>query len=386
MNVNTVVSLWNVSEEFIKYNAQPHLVLCETYDLIIECIIFTIFVIFGFFGNSLSIFCLGKDKSNTATPVLLISLEITETLFLLTAFLLRSVPTAYSYTNPTAEHHEWSFTYYQVLYPLARSFQTCSIYSIILVTINRYIAVCFPYRPKSLCSKTQAKNQILLVWILSILYNAPLFYEFQLAEDNVTIESRFSDGFNIFYNNVSYFLIMFLIPLISLILLNYNLIVALKKMKRRRVLMKHRTNKERLNNQNNTNRSEEEVTYVLIIIVFIFIFTQTPALMTQVLKLIYESYFWYRSCPSFFFFFERISDMLIVISSSINFIIYIFCSSRFFNILLSVLRKIRQFFHRNKRESTSNEERNTHLTQPCAGAEDTANEQTFPMTQVQKKF
>lgn len=374
---------------FTRYNDQPHYSLCKTYDLVIECIIISIFILFGFVGNSLSIFCLWKDKSKTATPALLINLEMAETLFLLTALLLRSVPTAYNYSNPGTTNSEWSFTYYQILFPLARSFQTCAIYSTILVTVNRYVAVCYPYRAKNLCSKKQATGQILVVWILSIIFNIPLFYEFQMSEHDNHIESRFSDNFKIIYNNVMYFIVMFFIPLISLIFLNYKLVVALKRMKRRRILMKHRVTKDSSNRKQSTttaNRSEEEITYVLIVIVFVFIFSQTPALLTQIFKIVYEFYLWYLSCPSFFFFFERISDMLVVMTSSVNFIIYIFCSSRFMNILLSLLQDVRVFMGRqDKRVATVHTDRrtNTNLTpmQPCHANHEhhTLNEEEQPL-------
>ena len=372
MNITTSSTDLNRTYAYTRYNDQPHHHLCKTYDLVIECVIITIFILFGFIGNSLSIFCLWKDKSKTATPALLVNLEVADTLFLLTALLLRSVPTAYNYSNEGTNSPDWSFTYYQILYPLARSFQTCAIYSTILVTVNRYVAVCFPYRAKNLCSKNQAKGQIVVVWLLSVLYNIPLFYEFQLIEETGVIESRFSDNFKIFYNNVSYFIVMFFVPLLSLIFLNFNLVVSLKRMKRRRILMKLRVNKDISHRKSSaSNRSEEEITYVLIVIVFVFIFSQTPALLTQILKLVYESYLWFLSCPSFFFFFERISDMLVVITSSVNFIIYIFCSSRFLNILLSQLHDLQVFCgRRHKRDlAPPNEERNTNFTPACAGTD-----------------
>jgi len=43
----------------------------------------------GFVGNTVSVLCLRSDKSKTPTPQLLIALELADTAFLATVFLLR---------------------------------------------------------------------------------------------------------------------------------------------------------------------------------------------------------------------------------------------------------------------------------------------------------
>ena len=44
-----------------------------------------------------------------------------------------------------------------------------------------------------------------------------------------------------------------------------------------------------------------------------------------------------RDCPQPIFFYERISDLLIVANSSLNFIVYCFCSRRFRQILIQLV-------------------------------------------------
>ena len=56
---------------FVEYNPT-----CGMFDFIIEAVMMGILCLFGFTGNILSIMCLSRDKSKTATPLLLISLEV----------------------------------------------------------------------------------------------------------------------------------------------------------------------------------------------------------------------------------------------------------------------------------------------------------------------
>ena len=72
----------------------------------------------------------------------------------------------------------------------------------------------------------------------------------------------------------------------------------------------------------------------LIVVVVVFIITQTPALITQVLQGFLHTD---HTCPLPFFYYERISDLLIVANSSLNFIIYCFCSRRFRQVLRSLV-------------------------------------------------
>jgi len=64
---------------------------CRVYDFVIETILMGSLCLFGFAGNTLSMVCLRRDKSRSATPLLLISLEISDTLFLSAVFVVRVI-------------------------------------------------------------------------------------------------------------------------------------------------------------------------------------------------------------------------------------------------------------------------------------------------------
>jgi len=64
---------------------------CRVYDFVVETILMGSLCLFGFAGNTLSMICLRHDKSRSATPLLLISLEISDTLFLSVVLVVRVI-------------------------------------------------------------------------------------------------------------------------------------------------------------------------------------------------------------------------------------------------------------------------------------------------------
>lgn len=73
---------------------------CYCYDFVIEAVLMGALCLFGFAGNSVSTVCLWRDRSKTATPFLLISLGIADTLFLATVFAVRVIPSIDTFALP----------------------------------------------------------------------------------------------------------------------------------------------------------------------------------------------------------------------------------------------------------------------------------------------
>ncbi len=287
--------------------------------------------------------CLMRDKSKTATPFLLVSLEVADTLFLVTVLILRVLTSIHTFTG-WLEDLMRIFPYIGTyVWPFALITECATIYLTLLVTVNRYISVCRPYEASDLCSIYHARRHVCWVVLFCIVYNLPRFFEYKVipyvnpATGRPGIRSWPSTlGENIYYqiiySNVLYFLVMFLVPLITLIILNYKLIKALRetKKKRNQLLSHHRDN-------HHSNKSEDDITLILIVVVLVFVICQTPALITQSLFSFLSGH--KRICPQPFFFYERISDLMVVANSSMNFIIYCFCSRKFRQILVQLLCK-----------------------------------------------
>ena len=115
--------------------------------------------------------------------------------------------------------------------------------------------------------------------------------------------------------------------------LNQRLIVELRRARKRRARMRGGGGR-RLGGADSA-RSEEDITLMLIVVVIVFVVTQTPAAVTQTLVSTLDLR--RLVCPSPFFFYERVSDLLVVTNSSVNFIIYCLCSRRFRAALVNLI-------------------------------------------------
>lgn len=140
-----------------------------------------------------------------------------------------------------------------------------------------------------------------------------------------------SQAYRIVYANALYCIFMFLVPLGALLLLNAELIREVTRARRRRrVLLGERLPRHhghRAFRAGSISGGEDDITLTLVVVVVVFVVCQTPALATQILINVYSKED--RECPTPFFFYERLSDLLVVFNSAINFVIYCFCSRRF---------------------------------------------------------
>ena len=298
--------------------------------------------LFGFTGNTLSMICLWRDKSKTATPFLLVSLEVADTMFLVTVLILRVCTSIHTFTG-WLEDLMRVFPYLGTyVWPFALISECATIYLTLLVTVNRYISVCRPYEASDLCSIYHARRHVVGVTLFCIIYNFPRFFEYKVTrymnmfgkEEIRSVPSKLGENiyYQIIYSNILYFLVMFLIPLVTLVILNYKLVTALRKTKKKRSQLLSNSSGE-----SSHSRSEDDITLILIVVVLVFVICQTPALITQSLFSFLSDK--KRMCPKPFFYYERISDLMVVANSSMNFIIYCFCSRKFRQILVELLCK-----------------------------------------------
>lgn len=67
------------------------------------------------------------------------------------------------------------------LFPTAIIAETGTVYLTVLVTVNRYLAVCRPYAAPGRRSVEAARLHVLAVAVFSIVYNLPRFFEFDVV-------------------------------------------------------------------------------------------------------------------------------------------------------------------------------------------------------------
>lgn len=307
----------------------------ETYRLyrvIVDIYIVGFLCLIGFIGNALTIAVLrrDRDKKNT-TNWLLQALAFADTLYLLACVFIQTIKGIQMFTDwlpildialPYMEPYVWAF---------ASIAQTITVWLVMLVTIDRYIAICKPLKTQ-LRDIQRAKLAVTSIIILAIIYNIPRFLERKIVFDynhclNITIvkttktDLRENNIYFLVYKTIMYFIFRAVGPLLTLLILNIRLIRALQEVRR-----KHR-------DLTKSNKHRENITLVLVVVVSVFIICEIPDLVLRIIFTLNDS------IPSMTIniwalrYYNAITNMLLTVNSSINFLIYCLIGQKFRNIL-----------------------------------------------------
>ena len=287
----------------------------------------------GLVGNTVSFVVLRMDKDSRVAAFLLQALAFTDNFFLAWWFLHFTIADAFRYfaldrTFPV------SWLYVRVYtYPLVFVGQTGTIWLTVIIAASRYIAVCWPYNAAKYCSLSVISKAVAGVLTFSVLYNLPRFFEVCVVlrpnaanfTENLTSSSSAAAAssssswytlaytqfgaswfYRVVYFNVFYIITSFVLPLLLLLFLNTRLTMAYRVVQQRRNSLRSR--------QDHHDRS---ITLVMIIVVLLFIICNAPA---RVVQMVWH-YHTYR-CPTVAFVLNVTSNVLEVLNSSSNFIIY----------------------------------------------------------------
>ena len=303
---------------------------CFLYVFIIRCIFIGIFCIVGLIGNITSFCVFQFDSLKTSTTFLFQSLCVTDSCLLICVFPLYCVESFSVYT----ERYNYLYTIgpyvYVYLFPVSAIAHSATIWLTVLVGVNRFIAVCVPYKAARLCTVSKAKQYVVIVILASILYNLPRFFAFHVPKYG-DVADYTSLGKNhiyrVTYENICYLIFILTVPLLILTVLNIRLIKALKDLKKRRSEM-----------QTRQQQQDNNVTLVLVVVVLVFSVCQLPSLINHLLWTIYPQD--QRECMRFHWYLRHICNLLVVVNSATNFLIYMIFNTRFRGILLQRLFRV----------------------------------------------
>ena len=316
--------------------------VCGTTSVVICSIIVGILVIFGSIGNGLTFSVFWKGNTEKSTSYLFMCLSLIDSGLMLSALSIL-VP-------EFAAHHSWLPEHladmypYQVVYvePLIAMFKSATAWVTVLLAVNRYIIVCRPFKESQWYTLAKVKTQLAVVLLLAVLCNIPRFAEKHIYTNNNTTNNNTtknettnnnttnnntrhndirvtwrdtSEALTI-YGNVLNFAFVLILPIIVLTVL----VILLRKAKRA-----HRQSQKAMKIARN-NRS---VTFVLVIVMIVFVVCQLFALIDQLLFFMMAE----AQCGNVQFYVWRLSDMLIVFNSAVNFFIFVIFNKRFRDVL-----------------------------------------------------
>ena len=273
---------------------------------------------FGLIGNLFSVIVLANRRMKSSTSCYLIALAVFDSIVLISLVLFLALPSISFQTGQIAGYTRL-YPYMQpYAYPTALTAQTCSIYTTVAFTVERFIAVCWPLRAAKMCTISRSRKAILIIVACSFIYNVPRMFEYRVIEtwDPITNYTRVSYeltelGVNPTYRHV-YFIymhifFMLLIPFITLAVLNTMLIRAVKQ-------SEHAKGKV-----NNKAKRENSLTIMLISVIIVFLICQVPSIVDNILMATLSPDI-LQTAPLVKL--TCISSLMVITNSAVNFYLY----------------------------------------------------------------
>ncbi|XP_076458304.1 FMRFamide receptor-like [Babylonia areolata] len=287
----------------------------------------------GLVGNALTIVVLWRKEMQSTTILYLRALVITDTGILLSAAIVLTPFACANYLHNEALRY-FSENIYPVIYTpinyIVMTLQACNVWITVSVSVERYIAICHPFRATRLCTRRKTLIVIASITLVSVLYNIPRMFatyarECQEGEQSGGSCYYLADTdlgraywYKTVYFSILYTILIFVIPLAALFILNVFLIQELMRMQRRR------------SGTNIHDENEANLSLILVLIVVVFILCQSPGLVSQFDIFHFATFLKWIA----------VSNVLFVINSAVNFLIYTAFGSKFRKVLLRVFRRL----------------------------------------------
>ncbi len=274
---------------------------------------------------------------------LLRSLAFADFFFLVGIFITQILGNLYPMAGLLENVYKYNGYLIKYVSPLVLVFQTTSIWLTVIVSVERCLAVCQPLLAHWICTAQKVNACVLLVFLVATLVNIPRFFEREVVrgDDNETFVSQDvidltrNKFYRYVYCTAVYFFFLFLIPMSVMTLFTVRLI---KKIRRANIDWENFTRRPRRSSMTHKNlialrKNESTITRISLLIIIIFIMCGTPDLVIKTLVIIWDfrDNIWIVSMTA-------VSNMLLVLNSACNFVIYCLVGRKFRTALAQSVR------------------------------------------------
>lgn len=150
----------------------------------------------GLYGNIMSVVVFSHSSMRSSINFLLAALSVTDIVLLISVFVVLIAPN-FMVIYPTP----WLSQIYPytvlIFYPISTMTQTCSVWTFVLISFERYLAIVKPLQRHKLMTMNEAKFAQCMVFVCGISYNAIRFWEYKLepteADQNGTENNTDTD-------------------------------------------------------------------------------------------------------------------------------------------------------------------------------------------------
>ena len=296
-------------------------------------------ILFGLAGNTISIIVLNSDNVNRTVAFLLQSLAMADNFYLVSCLFLQTIRAIGDCTDWAPQLRDIYPHWESYIWAFAAISQTIAVWLVVLVTLDRYIAICHPFDVNRLCTLPRAKLIVAGIVAIAVLYNIPRFFEHKIAQKfdyclktfkTVALHSDMRNDrvYYIVYKTLMYIIFRMIIPLITLFVLNIRLVIVLKGAMRQHATM------TRSNHQ--TSRSDS-FTIILITVVTVFLICEVPDAMVRITVTVSRFRESFNLDPVRLSYVNTFTNLLLTVNSSVNCLIYCITGKRFRLLLTRLL-------------------------------------------------
>ncbi|XP_064639890.1 FMRFamide receptor-like [Lineus longissimus] len=289
--------------------------------------------VLGFITNFLCIAVLSHDKSKVSTSFFLQMLALADNGLLAAMFFTKVLMTASAYhpdNSSLAAYFQFLTRTMYLSNGLTEIFKMYAVLMVVLVTVDRCIAIYFPLQASRLCNLKTATFEVCGLLVYVVIFNMPRFFEMRVIQvySNITNTTSYTfepsdmmnnHNYNVIYNTVDS-LLNLIIPVLGVFIMNIALIVRLTNARKSRMMMTNASNRN----------SHSGITLNLVSVVSMFVVCETPIAITTILL----AKDMYQGTQSFdMILAHTVSDCFQVFNSFSNFFIYCLVGRKFRRIL-----------------------------------------------------
>ncbi|CAO1419007.1 unnamed protein product [Diamesa hyperborea] len=280
---------------------------------IVVPIFFGIIAITGLIGNSLVVYVvLNNHQMRSTTNTLLVNLASADLLFIVFCVPFTAVDYMLS---------EWPFgeVWCKIVQYLIIVTAYASIYTLVLISFERYLAVCFPICSISMRNERNTSIAIGALWIVILIVNIPVLLAHGLKEfnepDRIVSVCTFLDTNDLIshsFFHISFFTTSYMLPLILISIMYFLMLLRLWR-------------SNLVSTSSESQRGKKKVTRLCVVIVIMFMILWFPIQFILLLK----SLKFYESDTHFKIALQICAHIMGYCSSCINPVLYAFLSENF---------------------------------------------------------
>uniref|UniRef100_A0A914BZG7 G-protein coupled receptors family 1 profile domain-containing protein n=1 Tax=Acrobeloides nanus TaxID=290746 RepID=A0A914BZG7_9BILA len=310
----------------------------ELYNLIVIGTILPIIGLMGLMGNAISGFIYSRKLMRSSMNMYLAALAISDTTIIITAFFLFFLE---SLRRRNATLSKLFAILSPITFPLGLTAQTLSVYFTIAAALDCFVLVfASDVIKQRFCTRRTAKWMISCIIVLASIFNSPHLFEIYVIScwsipysqqlfDVCPSALRQNQAYFTIYYAYLYTIFMAVGPMVLLVVLNTAIIIVMRQSYTSAAV-------------NSSNRTDSDV-FTLVLVVCLFVTCNILPLTVNFLELLFDLINTYLI---------DLSNLMVVLNSSCNFLIYYAFGSQFRRTLKQY---IAHFLGRGRRELVESE-------------------------------